>query len=310
MKAKSVNGNVIVKSALNILFIFILIDGKSQVIADAGENKVACVGQYGVDTIEIGGNPSAIGGSGNYTYIWETCDSITIENLTFYFTASDFLDDTTKANPKVIDAPSNLGLDKLYFKLTVTDDFDSISIDSMNLIFSFKIISLIEYSYYIYEGDSVLLNGNGLLSSSLPIESYLWTPGYGLADSTSAITVAKPLKTTYYYLSITDTAGCSTESFLFYNIYVSPISSIKDDLLLSDVKIYPNPINSKSVISFNNTEGKEYSLEIYDSKGEIITKSTSNNNLFSVGDIIIPGLYYFNIIFENKIKVSGKFIKN
>ena len=304
------NGNIIIKSALNILFIFILIDGKSQVIADAGTDKVVCVGLYGVDTLEIGGEPSASGGSGNYNYVWETSDSITFGSITIYYTASDFLDDTTKANPKIIDDPSILsGIYEFTLKLTVTDDLDSISIDSMNLIFSFKIITTIEFYHYMYKGDSVLINGYGLLDSNLPIESYLWTPGYGLADSTSAITFAKPLKTTYYYLSITDTAGCSTGSYLYYNIYVSPISGIKDDLLLFDVKIYPNPINSKSVISFNNIEGKEYSLEIYDSKGEIIKKFTTNNNFFSIGDIINPGVYYYNIIFENKIKVTGKFVK-
>jgi hypothetical protein len=46
--------------------IFVNINQPATLFADAGDDITICIG----DTIEIGGSPSAINGSGNYSYFW------------------------------------------------------------------------------------------------------------------------------------------------------------------------------------------------------------------------------------------------
>lgn len=101
---------------------------KSQCIANAGTEKVVCVGWSTMDTVIIGGNPTIPNGTPPYTYKWET--SFTFGSFTL--TASDFLNDTSIANPSII----NSGPNELTFYLTVIDSLKNSCIDSVKIQFS------------------------------------------------------------------------------------------------------------------------------------------------------------------------------
>lgn len=99
-----------------------------QLTIDAGNDTILCVSLWGVDTTEIGGKPTALGGTEPYTYSWET--NYTIGSNTFG--ASYFLDDSTKVNPKIVSyAPKGLK-----FILTVSDNNGAILRDTVNVRFS------------------------------------------------------------------------------------------------------------------------------------------------------------------------------
>jgi hypothetical protein len=85
------------------------------------------------------------------------------------FTASDFLDDTTSANPTVISSGENL-----IFKLTVIDSKSNICTDSVNVRFSIFGTHLGTCNYVIQHGDSVFLsNFHNVLGGISPV-NYLW----------------------------------------------------------------------------------------------------------------------------------------
>jgi hypothetical protein len=54
------------KASLAQNTIFVNINQPDQLFANAGNDVTICIG----DTVELGGNPSAINGSGNYSYFW------------------------------------------------------------------------------------------------------------------------------------------------------------------------------------------------------------------------------------------------
>lgn len=65
------------------------------------------------------------------------------------------------------------------------------------------------------------------LADSLPEFSYTWDPAYALSCIDCASPVGRPLETTYYILSVSDTNNCFTET---YNINIEVIENYKIEL--------------------------------------------------------------------------------
>lgn len=79
-----------------------------------------------------------------------------------------------------------------------------------------------------------------------------------------------------------------------------------------DVKSYqirPNPIRSTSQLMFSNEKNKEAIIYIFDVKGNRLTPLITKTNIADIEANNYPsGLYFFNIIIENQLITSGKFI--
>lgn len=69
------------------------------------------------------------------------------------------------------------------------------------------------------------------------------------------------------------------------------------------VKVYPNPFQESTTISFSNREGSVYTLEIVNLAGQVVRRSTgitSEKVIVEKGDLT-PGLYFF--------RLSGKYVQ-
>ncbi|MCH8904635.1 MAG: hypothetical protein IIA45_12055, partial [Bacteroidetes bacterium] len=105
----------------------------AQCVAEAGNDTALCA-SFELDTFYLGGSPTVSGGAPPYTFDW---------SCTYYFgpltfTASDFLDDTTLANPQLLQPADSL----ITFHLVVTDNLGNICQDTVSIRFSFWLWTL------------------------------------------------------------------------------------------------------------------------------------------------------------------------
>lgn len=216
----------------------------SQCLVNAGPDLTSCPN----DTVYMGVNLSVSGFALPLTYTWETHKQWIIGSHTFNYYASDFLDDTTSVNPKLIAQEEGV----LGFKLTVTDANGLICSDSIDVHFSNFMYTLASpRDYFINEGDSVFCQGWQNIAGTVPPFQYLWSPTHGLTDSTSLTFWAKPTITTLYRLIVTDSLGCSEMGPGSYRVHVNPLSV--DENLASQFSVFPNP--GKGKVHINNTSG-------------------------------------------------------
>jgi hypothetical protein len=276
---------------------------KCQCIADAGPDKVVCVTRNGVEPIEIGGNPSASNGTSPFTYTWTAFYQITIGQSTFTYTASDFLNDTTIANPEVIYSVEN----PVEFILTVKDLDNNICRDTVRVRFSRFGMHLGNMIYNITQGDSVNLSYefSNVMGGIEPIE-ILWKPNNGLTDSTSHSVWAKPQQNTVYYITVTDSAGCEVEGDPLYYVNVSPLSVIN----ISEhnpLTIFPNPTENSLHIK-SNLPPKKLILSLTNSNGVVVRQEIATSEKLNL-EFISPGIYFYKITDGEEVLGQGKLIK-
>lgn len=76
-----------------------------------------------------------------------------------------------------------------------------------------------------------------------------------------------------------------------------------------DYQIRPNPIVSTSQLLFNNEKNKEAQIHIFDAKGNAFPILTTRTNVVNINaNSYNNGFYFFNVIIENQLVTSGKFI--
>ena len=109
--------------------------------------------------------------------------------------------------------------------LTVTDERNCVDIDTV-LIVAEPLVCQVEASpdTTICLGESVLLSV--ITQNTLGEVTYLWTPGSGLDDPTSATPTASPTETTMYTLTITDENGCDAQAQV--EVGILPLPELTD----------------------------------------------------------------------------------
>lgn len=290
------------KTYLLILGVFLLISNSlfGQIKIDAGTDTIICVGMWGVDITEIGGHPTAWGGIEPYVYSWET--NYTVGSSTFG--ASYFLDDSTKANPKIVNsAPENLKL-----ILTVSDNNGTELTDSINVRFSsFAYISA-EYFANIDQGDTATL-GHTIGSGIEPL-SFAWSPNYNISDTSINNPQAWPEVDTDYKVIATDSVGCISEPYIF-KVNVSPVAIVQNKKTDFKSLVFPNPIDIKSVIFLNNNnQVDDVVIKVFNGKGQLVLSDNMESDTYQIGNKINqPGLYIYLVLIRDIIISSGQFVK-
>ncbi len=294
---------------LILLFTLLQANAIAQCTADAGPDKILC-NYLGVDTIQIGGNPSATSGTPPFTYSWSANYTITIGTLTFHYYASDFLNDTTLANPSIINAFNEI--DSMFFVLTVTDSSNNVCSDSVLIRFSNWTVNLGTVTFNILQGDTAYYNWGPNIGGGIPPFQYLWKPNSGLLDSISTNGfITQPDSSNVYYVTITDSAGCVAVGPPFVFVNVMPVGLTYINSGKFSFTVSPNPSGSFTNFNISGNLKEKLLYEFYDAQAhlnyEVETSDTSlrlDNALFS------KGLNFYKIIYQNTIIGTGKFIVN
>lgn len=290
---------------LTTLFCFYYGSIIGQCFTNAGPDIIICTNMFGVDTTQIGVTSSTIGGIPPYTYSWETNYTVTVGITTITKTASEFLNDTTLETPLVVASAEN----PVIFILTVTDSIGNICTDTVVIQFSHFMINLGYLTFNIAQGDSIYLNYGTNVSSNFPPFQYLWKPNIGLSDSTSYAFWAKPNSSVAYYVTLTDSAGCSIEVAPYYYINVSPVGLNEFKNERFKITAFPNP--TKGIINFFGEYENNCNLlfEFFDTKGQLIKKTESKDRTFQLKtDAFSKGIIFYKVTEQGNLKGEGKLI--
>jgi hypothetical protein len=279
-----------------------------QCFADAGPDTTACIAWYHINDVSIGGTPAVAGGVPPYTYSWEADVEITVVNLTFHFSASDYLSDTTASNPDLI--VYNANKPEIEFVLTVSDAVGNVCKDTVVIKFTSFSTNLAEYNYTVLEGDSMLYGGGINVIGGTPPLSYLWNPTNGLSDSTlpNFFYVKPNQQQNSYSVTVTDADGCIVQGGTYFNVYTGylDIEAYSDNE--SKIVIFPNP--SEQFINYNISQNQLVKkVEIYDRKGSIIQSGLILSNKINISHIP-KGKYLLVFTLEDSSRISKFFVKN
>ncbi len=171
----------------------------AQLKVDAGNDTTYCAG-FWPDTMYLGENLIIENGTVPFSYRWECRFELTPALI---ISASDFLNDTTSANPYFTDW---LTLpDRIRFTVQVTDAENNTAKDSITVGFSGCACYTGYQVIHLNKGDSVWLDA-GIPSGN--IEKIYWEPAYGLSNPDSSATWCKPDSTMNYSIVSVDRFGC------------------------------------------------------------------------------------------------------
>jgi len=297
----------------NIILFFVLMlnfEMNAQLTANAGDDTVFCYQLNGTNIYSIGGSPSASNGVPPYTFEWSIAEPYQLGGSSILLSSDDFLNDTTLANPTIIDG-FGLSLDSMTFFLKVTDLLGNSAQDSVRIGFSTFSYSMENNFFHILEGDTVFYPDASYVSGGLGTLTYLWQPNYGLIDSTSNLLWANPSVSTDYYCKVTDEFGCSSEPLVMNHVIVHYLDVIelskKDNTILN---LYPNPTNNEIEIQLKEGLIGNVNIEIVDEVGKVVMRKEfvdANETKISVSHLK-EGIYFCKLVCGDNV-VTKSFIK-
>jgi hypothetical protein len=222
-----------------------------QLSVDIGKDTTYCAD---VGKMYLGDKMIIKNGVEPYSIKWE-CK--VPKGLYSYFTASDFLNDTTAISPFLTYTPPNNQWIK--FTIHVTDSKNNYTMDSIRVRFS-KFAYLTGYAgIEIKKGDSILFKYSSVGGGIEPLE-YQWQPKTGLSNPDSLITWCKPNSTTQYDIIAIDSCGCVSYPNTVYYVMVlqTGLNEVKNDK--------SNLLNIRQngkLIYFNNPYKQEARITLY-----------------------------------------------
>lgn len=89
----------------------------------------------------------------------------------------------------------------------------------------------------------------------------------------------------------------------------TPVVSVAYVRLQENYRVFPNPANAWAVIRFENPNGLDYELQVFDLGGRIIenTPHITSQEIYMDLDIYSPGLYIFQLSNGSNGLITGKF---
>lgn len=178
--------------------------------AQAGSVNVICASSG--TPVTIGGLPSAVGGTGPYTYNWSPAAG---------------LNNATIANPIATVTAT------ITYHLTVTDAKGCVAVDSVKITQSPAPIVNAGADTALCLGFGKTLGGAPTASGGTGSYHYSWTPTTGLNANNTSNPSAFPLVTTTYQVVVTDSNGCQAADAVTIVINQNPTANAGADVTLT-----------------------------------------------------------------------------
>ncbi|MBL7778270.1 MAG: tandem-95 repeat protein, partial [Chitinophagales bacterium] len=173
----------------------------SSLTAEAGNGGAICAGSSA--TVQLGGNPTAVGGTPSYTYTW----SGGLSNI---------------ANPVV--SPANTTT----YYLTVIDSKGCVAYDSVTVTVNPAPEACAGEDTAVCAGAKVRIGCNPSASGGTAPYTYLWSNG-----STASNPMVGVMATTIFTLTVTDANGCSSSSSMTITVNPNPTADAGPDKTLT-----------------------------------------------------------------------------
>jgi len=219
----------------------VLAFSQSALTASAGSNQTICAG----GSAAIGGNPTASGGAGGYSYSWSP---------------STGLSSATVANPTASPASTTT------YTVTVTDSALNTAQSSVTVtVHALPTVSV--NSATICAGGSATLTATNNASSP----TYLWSPG---GATTQSITIS-PASTTTYTVTVTDgTTGCANTGSGTVTVHALPTVSVNSATVCAG--------GSATLTATNNASSPTYLWSPGGATTQSITISPASTTTYTV----------------------------
>jgi hypothetical protein len=275
----------------------------AQCTASAGEDLHGCVTDAALPVLSIGGAPTAQGGTPPYTYAWSTAPIPLYPGSSIIFHASDLLNDTTVANPVVIDG---YFMDQITFRVRITDAAGCTSVDSCRVSFSTFYHHLMHYMWGILQGDSIFLEYGSNVAGGVGPLTYQWQPSHGLSDTTLFTGFwAKPDSSIAYYVTVTDSMGCSSTGSPLYFINVHPVG-VADTPAQESIRLAHD--QAGDVIRLLRPEGMAItSVQLCNSSGHVVRQRDGKVEAIYLGGLA-RGVYVL-VVATDQGRSSFKVVK-
>lgn len=230
-------------------------------VANAGTNTSVCAQ---LDSVKIGGNPSAVGGTPPYTYQWSPTSS---------------LDNFQIANPNAFPSTNTS------YTLTVTDSTGFSSTDVVDV--------MVDPGPSIVAGpDLTITGGNFTNLQASGGDSYIWYPQSELNNPAISNPQAEPVATTTFCVVGTGANGCKNYDCMI--LYVIP----SDTLIIYNV-FTPNDDGDNDVLYIGNL-GKfpNNTLEVYNRNGKLVFRQAKYQNTWNgkIDGSDLPAATYYVVI--------------
>lgn len=261
------------KIGTTLCFAFLIFNSHAQSLsANAGNDTGVC---QGGDSITIGGNPAATGGTAPYTYSWQPTAGLDFPN---------------SSNPKCF--PSS----PLTYTLTVTDGTGNSSVDVVNVtIYTLPIVSA-SADQTIIEGTNTQLFASGAVN-------YYWTPTQTLYNQNTASPFAEPGDSTTYCVIGVDENGCGNFDCMI--VYVIP----SDELVIYNC-FTPNEDGQNDFFHIGNIQKYPQSnIEVFNRNGKLVFHASPYLNDWNgkVDNLELPCATYYYVLApgNGKSKMQG-----
>lgn len=263
---------------LSLIFTSLLISfiGYSQqpLVADAGRDSIFCSSPP--DSIQLGGQPAASGGYGEYQYTWDIYPKPYVPysnapNLKYY--ASDLLSDTLVAQTKLSNTllPS-VDMEPLRFILTVVADSFNLDSDTVQFWWVNWVLSTLNIMITTFPGDTQTINPNGF-DGGVPPYTFDWGESTSLIGNrydynvypdvyipSRQVIIPTGPSPIWYGLTVTDSLGCSTIVGTYQGFIIQPLGiggvtpveqariKVRNQTILIDTR---EPVAGVSLFSIN-----------------------------------------------------------
>lgn len=251
------------------VFLTVGINQPASLSADAGADQVLCEGE----SIQIGGNPSATGGTQTYGYTW---------------TPNATLTSGTAANPTA--SPTGT----VTYVLEVSDVNNCTDVDSIEIT-----VSLPPAAAFSAAVDPNGLDVDFTDQTSGNNSAWTWDFGDGFLSNLQNPSHSYAQNGVYTAcLTVTNADGCQDSTCMTVNAIVG-----LEDGLSAGFNAAPNPYNGSTLISFVLDHNEAVSLEVFDLLGHKVTTmvddelpSGTHEYKFSAQDLGQPaGVYLIRL---------------